>query len=264
MRRQKDVRFAFPCISVRRNVRRGFTLLEVLISCMVIVIGLLGIAALIPAGKIQFAQAMQKDMAANYGRAGLRTIMTSGYLKTERNGIQYINWTAGGGEGNRIYEGKDNGFDYYCSDDLVSGEVAHAEYPEYYTDVTYSNSNFQWVATVCSLGNGFYEVSAAVCCRRPTQGFTTTGTFTGGYGGGDITLTVPNTEDGRVVSSGEWVFVSSGTYGCWYKVVMTGFDQGSGVISVSGPDWRGPQGVTVASPGNVVGVYTEVMSGNTR
>lgn len=250
--------------------RGGFTLLEVLISAIVIMVGLVGIASLIPAGKFQISQALQKDMATNYGRAGLRLIMTSGFLKN--NPPQYVNW----GENdvllrnNRLNDQLDEGVqgsDFDCSDDLVIKEVAGAKFPTYDTHL---KPNYEWVATIFDLQNGYYEVSVAVCHKRPIKinepgvkefGGSTTGTLLGrGYGGGDISLA-----DGTLdVQAGEWVFVSDNKQGHWYKVITVAMDQGVNAISISGPDWvGGGTSVKVSTPGKVVGVFTEIMSANT-
>lgn len=52
-----------------RRLRRGVSLLEVLISIFVLTVGLLGVAALIPVGRHHMAEAIRTDRAATCGRA---------------------------------------------------------------------------------------------------------------------------------------------------------------------------------------------------
>jgi hypothetical protein len=52
--------------------RRGFTLLEVLVSMGVLMLGLLGVAALIPIGKVAMSETNKADRTGDCGRAGLR------------------------------------------------------------------------------------------------------------------------------------------------------------------------------------------------
>lgn len=54
---------------IRRRTRRGVSLLEVLISIFVLMVGLLGVAALIPIGRHHMAEAIRTDRAAACGRA---------------------------------------------------------------------------------------------------------------------------------------------------------------------------------------------------
>ena len=54
--------------------RRGITLLEVLISIFILSIGLLGVASLIPAGKLMLIETNKSDRTGACGRAALRQI----------------------------------------------------------------------------------------------------------------------------------------------------------------------------------------------
>jgi type II secretory pathway pseudopilin PulG len=64
----------------RRRARRGISLLEVLISMFVLAVGLLSVAALIPAGRYEIAQSTQLDNTAMIGRAAFRDLQVRGFL----------------------------------------------------------------------------------------------------------------------------------------------------------------------------------------
>ena len=65
----------WSCVPRRaRASRAGITLLEVLISIFVLSIGLLGVAALIPAGRFTIVETSKADRAGACGRAGLEEV----------------------------------------------------------------------------------------------------------------------------------------------------------------------------------------------
>jgi len=66
-----------------RPTRRGVTLIEVLIAVGVMAIGLLGMAALIPLGKMELAEGNRLDNVASIGRAAFRDLSVRGYLRPE-------------------------------------------------------------------------------------------------------------------------------------------------------------------------------------
>jgi hypothetical protein len=68
---------AFP---PRRSLRRGISLLEVLISMFVLAVGLLGVAALIPAGHHEIAQGSRLEYASMIGRSAFRDLKVRGML----------------------------------------------------------------------------------------------------------------------------------------------------------------------------------------
>ncbi len=64
--------------------RRGITLLEVLVSLLVLTVGLVGIAALLPIGKYEMEQAAKSDRAAVLGQAAFRDLQVRGLLSPLR------------------------------------------------------------------------------------------------------------------------------------------------------------------------------------
>jgi len=63
-----------------RRTRRGISLMEVLISMFVLTVGLLGVAALIPAGRHEIVEAAKLDNASMVGRAAFRDMQVRGFL----------------------------------------------------------------------------------------------------------------------------------------------------------------------------------------
>jgi hypothetical protein len=67
----------------RSKSRVGVTLLEVLISIGVMSVGLMGMAALIPLGRMELAEAERLENCSSVGRAAFRDLMIRGYLRPE-------------------------------------------------------------------------------------------------------------------------------------------------------------------------------------
>lgn len=65
-----------------RGTRRpdGITLLEVMVSMLVMTVGVLGLAAIIPLGRLELAEANVQDNAATLGRWAFRDLQVRGYL----------------------------------------------------------------------------------------------------------------------------------------------------------------------------------------
>ena len=80
--------------------RRGISLLEVLISMFVLAIGIMGVAALIPAGRFEILQGAKADHAGMVGRAAFRELKVRGFLNpTALNPTTFLPfaWTDSGG-----------------------------------------------------------------------------------------------------------------------------------------------------------------------
>ena len=68
----------------RASRRRGLSLIEVLISVFVLSIGLIGLAALLPVGRLAIAQTGKSDRAGACGRAGLYIVKTCRMLDSQK------------------------------------------------------------------------------------------------------------------------------------------------------------------------------------
>lgn len=67
----------------RLVARRGVTLLEVLVAMGVMVVGLMGLASLIPLGRLELAEGNRLDNTATLGRSAFREVSVRGYLRPE-------------------------------------------------------------------------------------------------------------------------------------------------------------------------------------
>lgn len=96
----------FPGVMCNRDARLGVSLLEVLISIFVILVGLLGVVALIPIGHHSMLQATKADRAAACGRAALREIRVRRMLDSTRWrwGATQLPWNPGAGFLPRVVE----------------------------------------------------------------------------------------------------------------------------------------------------------------
>lgn len=72
-----------PAFASRVAARRGVTLLEVLMSMAVMVVGLLGLAALIPLGRLEMAEGDRTDNSATLGRSAFRELVVRNYVRPE-------------------------------------------------------------------------------------------------------------------------------------------------------------------------------------
>lgn len=76
-------------------MRRGISLLEVLVAMFVLSIGILGVAALVPLGKLALVEVEKSDRCGPCGRAGVRDVRVRGLANTER-------WSIGAAPGVRV------------------------------------------------------------------------------------------------------------------------------------------------------------------
>lgn len=72
-----------PQSQCHRVAHKGVTLLEVLASLLVLTVGLLGMAALLPVGRFEVSEAQKLDRASSLGRAAFRDLHIRGFLRPE-------------------------------------------------------------------------------------------------------------------------------------------------------------------------------------
>ena len=70
----------------------GFTLLEVLISAAVIMIGIFGIAGAVALSEQLVKQSFRSDMAANCGRAALETMLAQDWIEELNDTVSAHKW----------------------------------------------------------------------------------------------------------------------------------------------------------------------------
>lgn len=119
----------------RMNSRRsGFTLLEVLVSTSVIMIGIFGIAGAIALSEQLVMNSFRADMAANCGRAALETMVTQNWMEnvesSSAGSIAYYNWMPGQIRGTQNRNDADTiSEDFNCSDHIRqnnAGQIGRA------------------------------------------------------------------------------------------------------------------------------------------
>ena len=255
------------------KLRQGFTLLEVLISAMIVTIGILGIASLIPASKYQINEAIRADMAANIGRAAIKTLIAMGAARSDFGNSDITT-------PNRANTGITNTFgynwtrtttvptndvlihDFFCSDDLVQNEkltmMDETGRPVYDSTL---KGDYEWIGTVrrCEKSQTSYcEISAAVSYKRPA----TPSKCTGSHQSGNIFTIRFTSGDAAEFVPGRWVYVYNAEAAHWYRI--TDISMQVGYVHLAGPDWDATPAVTIWTPGNVLAAYTEIVPIYTR
>src|SRR5579859_1448276 len=71
----------------KRSRHRGISLLEVLISIFILLVGLLGVGALIPIGRLEVGQADKFDRAGTLGRAAFREMKIRAMLRPDESSL---------------------------------------------------------------------------------------------------------------------------------------------------------------------------------
>ncbi len=263
-----------PRLKTKRS--EGFTLLEVLISAAVIMIGIFGIAGAVALSEQLVKQSFRSDMAANCGRAALETMLAQDWIEelnddglSSTSGYNY-NWSPGFGSAPNVKSNAANKMfteDFDCADHLKQsneGVDLESNPPQYDTSL---NGDYSWVGTVRKIENKDYcEVSAAVTYKRSRSengGFEinkiTGVSITDSYG----VLSVQGTfgsGDVEEFKAGQYVYMvnSAGSYGHWYRIENIYSDGGTIYMQFHGMQWlSGKSGATIYTPGGVVGVYTQ-------
>jgi hypothetical protein len=277
------------------SARRGFSLMEVLISAFLLTIGVLALAAMIPLGRLAIAEAFKADYAGACGRAAMHDVKIRGmanpqYWSATNNtgcvvidpqgilngmtgafgGVPRVNLAYPNAAGSLVpYDLNMANLVFNSHDDLkINTPTNKALGPSIVRDATgapVTEQNYSWLATVepapseAALGpdqRNHFVVSVVVCYQR---GFTTTdeisATLTPGTGG-SATLGTP-----LPVKENDWVAVCGGGKCRWYRVVAAGTTPGaqSGgatFLSLDGPDFPPGANLAVMIRTRVIGVYT--------
>lgn len=265
---------------------RGITLLEVLVSIFILAVGLLGVAALIPIGKLALVKTNISDRTGACGRAAMRDVEV-------RRMLNPASWALPTGVGAfaidplgtsigplgplprttllvapsvsispEIFRWQDDLPFVQSEDETINGDRPVLA-------GTTSEGNFSWFLTVCPSPSDIallvlvglrrnYTVSVVVCYKRNLTGggeqaVAVSSFLGGGYGGGTIQLALPVSD---IVKTDQWVMLTNSVgvpvVAKWYRVVGVGADY----LSLVGPDWDPTVAATMVVVEGVTGVYT--------
>ncbi len=253
--------------------KSGFTLLEVLISTSVIMIGVFGIAGAIALSEQLVKNSLRCDMAANCGRAALKTMITQNWIDDlddlNEGSTKYYNWNGDTSSNNQEQDRKKE--DFNCSDHLRQDNrnVDLEESPPQYN--TSLKGDYTWIGTIRKLENSYCEVSAAVTCKRALSASenaisaTVTLEQNGDYSDvltakvGNNSLSDENAEE---LKAGQFVYLlSSGanSQAHWYRMNSIYSHNGTIYIELRGPFWDGGTSGQIRTPGGVIAAYTQIV-----
>ncbi len=167
--------------TIFQTCRQGFSLLEVLVSVFVVLIGLLGVATMIPAGRYEILQARKADMGADLSRAIMNSVVTQISNGWDPKGGNYFAIANDNGElARRLGVGLqrlnltalDNQHKIF-NDRMFNGDddVAIIEGDDNKMQIMLDNGEligtgvYTSCATIVSLGNGYYEVTGVTVYR---------------------------------------------------------------------------------------------------
>ncbi len=251
--------------------RSGFTLLEVLVSTSVIMIGVFGIAGAVALSSQLVKQSFRSDMAANCGRAALRTMITQNWLEDfedETTATTYTyNWNPNFGtpkNKENANAGNEYNEDFDCIDHLKQNNagINLEELPPNY-DLSLT-SDYSWVGTIRKISDSDYaEVSAAVSYKRSRSNNVGLTFSASGIADilGVVNLTITGDADEMEhIKTGHYVYLTNGTVGHWYRIGAFY----AGEMQLHGPQWDEGESGYVYTPGNVVAVYTQMTPINVR
>ncbi|MDO4630103.1 MAG: prepilin-type N-terminal cleavage/methylation domain-containing protein, partial [Planctomycetia bacterium] len=222
----------------RCEKRKGFTLLEVLVSTSVIMIGVFGIAGAVALSGQLVKQSFRSDMAANCGRAALRTMITQNWLEDfEEAGAGAATYTYNWNPSFGTFKDKSgtmaiNGYearmkyeDFDCVDHLKQNNEGRNldEYPPYY-DLSLT-SDYSWTGTIRKISNSDYaEVTAAVSYKRNRKdkiGLSFSASSISddlGVVNLQVSAQGSNEDDLEYLKPGHYVYLTNGTLGHWYRI----------------------------------------------
>ncbi len=270
---------------IHSSRQSGFTLLEVLVSIFVVLVGLLGVASMIPAGRFEMTEARKLDMGSNISRALLQSAvaqlnkmekgkMSTGksyviaptdissklqpFLKSVISDIE----TASVFSDSDLLDGND---DVIAASDgnnktILYGESDWSNSGSFDSNSTTGTGDYLGFATVIRRNNGYYEVTAAASYKSKSTDDTTR------YGSVGLSNFNPTTGSATFGSTtlslerGQFVLVKKGDEIHWYRIEFVSNDGSNGYITLSGPSWRDSSGsATMYVPGNVVSVSSRIV-----
>jgi len=280
----------------RIGLRRGVSLMEVLISIFVMTFGLLGLAALIPVGRFAIEETGKADRSGACGRAALREVkvrrildpvnwssIPGNYADGTPFAIDPIGVDAGLGNlgtlprislaGNQAL--LDSIFGWRDDLKFVRPEDGQRPHPAIGTSGLLLEADgspqdqgyYTWFLTVTpapgELGLEWamkrnYAVSVVVCFRRTLEPEPQANVtrFIGGGYGGGGVVL----SEAVKVREGEWVMLCDAAQCKWYRVVSVGQIPGSSDtrLRLSGPDWDVNRNPSPRAviPRSVAGVYS--------
>ena len=184
---------------ILQSCRQGFSLLEVLVSVFVVLVGLLGVATMIPAGRYEMLQARKADMGADLSRAVMNSVITqisNGWQPNKEIDVYYVVANDGGELARRLTASlthPTNGLPKLFTQAKVSScpqtvnnnrmfngddDVAIIEGDDNKMQVSLENNEaigtgqYTACATIVFLGNGYYEVTGLAVYRFEEGGDT--------------------------------------------------------------------------------------------
>lgn len=252
--------------------RAGFTLLEVLIATSVIMVGIFGIASAIALCEQLFKTSFRADMAADCGRAALKTMLAEDFLKdfdTTAGGgtftpvLKTCNWTVGTSANMNLTTNQKDAADFKCKDHMRqnnNGIDLEQNPPNYDTSLT---GDYAWVGTVHQVSSEYCEVSAAVAFKPERTG-TQCGCVSIGVSSISDSMGVvraqisggANADDLERLVVGQYVFLWTSAGGHWYRIGSLYNNQ----LELYGPQWTSTTSSgNIYTPGGVVSAYTQIV-----
>jgi len=259
--------------------RAGFTLLEVLIATSVIMVGIFGIASAIALCEQLFKTSFRADMAADCGRAALKTMLAQDFLdefdadssvdsaSTFTRTLRTCNWRVGTTTELTLSSEEKEAADFDCKDHLRqnnSGINLEENPPNYDTSL---KSDYAWVGTIQQISSEYCEISAAVAYKPERNGSqcgcisASASSISDDMGVVRIQIANANNDDLERLVVGQYVFLWAGSEGHWYRIDSFYDNQ----MELHGPEWTSStRSGNIYTPGGVVAVYTQIVPIQTR
>ncbi|MBR5710191.1 MAG: prepilin-type N-terminal cleavage/methylation domain-containing protein [Thermoguttaceae bacterium] len=243
-----------------QSCRQGFSLLEVLVSVFVVLIGLLGVATMIPAGRYEILQARKADMGADLSRAIMNSVVTQisngwnpggsdYYFVANDSGNLATKLKTGLGPGkiglsegqtqiivndNRMFNGDDDVA-------IMEGDNNQFQLALDASNQVIGTGAYTACATIVSLGNGYYEVTGLAVYRYS-----------------DLAGTESDATDYK---RGSYIFCADGSgKQRWYKIenINPGSARAGTTITTAAGDVN-TKTTTVKYLGDVIGISRKVV-----